>query len=375
MILATENIRLPGLNLGDIVDFSDVKTLEQLKQKIVENYVVLCRKCASESSCKFYDRTEPPCPVLSKVVSNFIDMNIKSINTENQNHLKDFIKSTVLLINIFNRFENWKGIYVDNDFNWYFESAHPFLNLSYGHNLLIELSKFLKAYRTVKINRLKKFTIFVEGKSEYEALPIIFDSLGLLGVSTGIKNKVQFINLDGKDRIQKDKIKLVLNKLREEEVSYFIVLDNDNNTKQYIDDLIREGLIEKSHCLIWDNKFEDNFDEVIILQALKEEAREAADKIELDELIKGNDRRNDIAKTVDDLLRGKGVAFSFANYKVRIAKRIAERIRSEKTKANATELPKLTAFIEKLKEVIKEMETLSTNFHVITDESDVANSK
>lgn len=368
MKLTTEKIRLPGLNKGDVVDFSDVKTITQLKQKIINNYVVLCRKCAGETSCKFYDASEPACPVLTKVVNNFIDMNIKSVDTGSHYHLKEFINATILLISLFNKFENWKGVYVDNEFNWYFEGFHPFLNNSYGHNILIELSKFLKAYSIVNINRLKKFAILVEGKSEYEALPIIFNSLGLLGVSPTNKNKVQFINLDGKDRAQRDKIRIVLNKLREEDVSYFIILDNDDETEKYIDDLAREGLIDKSHCLIWENKYEDNFDEVIILNSLREVAKEAASKIVLDELIKRNHKINNIAKTVDDLLRENEVPFSFAAHKVKLAKNIAESIRGGKIKANASDLPKYTAFIKKLKQVIEEMKKLSTKHHVITDE-------
>jgi hypothetical protein len=48
MKLATKDLKLEGLN-RDVVDFSDVETIEQLKIKITNNYVVLCRKCASET--------------------------------------------------------------------------------------------------------------------------------------------------------------------------------------------------------------------------------------------------------------------------------------------------------------------------------------
>jgi hypothetical protein len=80
MKLATKDLKLEGLN-RDVVDFSDVETIEQLKIKITNNYVVLCRKCASETFCKFHDPSEPPCPILEKVVDNYIDMNIKAVNT------------------------------------------------------------------------------------------------------------------------------------------------------------------------------------------------------------------------------------------------------------------------------------------------------
>ena len=95
MKLATKNLVFQGPNEGDGVDFSKVKTVEQLKETIVYNYVVLCRNCASESFCKFYDSSEPPCSILEKVVHNYIDMNIKSI-AENLLYCHKIEKGVVL---------------------------------------------------------------------------------------------------------------------------------------------------------------------------------------------------------------------------------------------------------------------------------------
>ena len=240
MKLATENLLFQGLNEGEIVDFREVKTIEELNEIIVQNYVVLCRKCTSESFCKFCDVSGPPCPILVNVVNNYIYMNIKSIDTDNQYSLAEFIKSVILLIQIFNRFENWRGIYVDDGFNSFFESVHPRLNLSFAHNLLVDISKFVRVYTVVQTDRLKKFIILVEGNSEFEALPPIFEALGVAGINFDIKNSVKFINLEGKDSIQRNKIKLILKRYREEEVSYFLIIDNDQNVKDYIDDLKRE---------------------------------------------------------------------------------------------------------------------------------------
>jgi len=284
MKFATKNLRLEGMNRGDIVDFSGVETIDQLKEVIVNNYVFLCRKCASASFCKFFDSSEGPCQILKKVVYNYIDMNIKSIETENRYILTEFIKSVIFITKIFNDFENWRGIYVDEEFNWYFEGVHPRLNSTYSHELLISISNFIKAYRVVKIDRLKKFTVFVEGDSEYIALPPIFSSLGVLGIKMDIKNSVKFINLKGKDSIQKDKIKTILRRYKEEGVSYFLIIDNDPLVKGYIGDLIRENLLEEDHYIVWDNKFEDSFSEEAILKVLTEEENEIFGKIDIEEV-------------------------------------------------------------------------------------------
>ena len=376
MKLATKNLVFQGPNEGDGVDFSKVKTVEQLKETIVYNYVVLCRNCASESFCKFYDSSEPPCSILEKVVHNYIDMNIKSIDTENRYSFTEFIKSLILLIQIFYKFENWLGIYVDEGFNWYFESVHPSLNSKYAHDLLVEMSRFVRAHRVVKTERLKKFIIFVEGNSEFEALPPIFDALGVLGVNLDIKNSVKFINLEGKDRIQKDKIKLILSKLWDEEVSYFLILDNDPNVKQYIEDLKRGGLIEDAQYLIWKNKFEDNFGEESILKVLREESSEIFDKIDISKLKIYNSTKNDIGKSIEHLLREKGIEFRFKDYKVKIAKRLAEWIcreidesmRTSDGSYDGSRTPtskSFPEFVEKLRKITEEIKRISSEFHVI----------
>ena len=375
MKLATENLLFQGLNEGEIVDFREVKTIEELNEIIVQNYVVLCRKYTSESFCKFCDVSGPPCPILVNVVNNYIYMNIKSIDTDNQYSLAEFIKSVILLIQIFNRFENWRGIYVDDGFNSFFESVHPRLNLSFAHNLLVDISKFVRVYNVVQTDRLKKFIILVEGNSEFEALPPIFEALGVAGINFDIKNSVKFINLEGKDSIQRNKIKLILKRYREEEVSYFLIIDNDQNVKDYIDDLKREGLIEDDYYLIWNNRFEDNFSEETILEFLKEED-EIFSHIDIDELKQYNSKKEDVAKSIEYLLRQQGIECTFDDYKVKIAQSLSELIcrdinesmKSSSGVYDGTRTPmseRFPDFVEKLRNITEKMKNISSEYHVI----------
>jgi hypothetical protein len=375
MKMETKNLKMEGVNKGEVVDFSDVTTVEQLKNKIVENYVLCCRKCFSHNICKFHDSSEPPCPLLEKIVRNYIDMNIKSVNTASQWELQDFIKSTMLLIDIFVDFISWQGIYVDEWYNWYFESMHPSLNSTIAHGLLDNISKFLSAYRVVKIGRVMRFIVLVEGNSEYVALPPILAELGVSGINYDGKNSVRFINMEGKDRLQKEKIRDNLKKFREDGVSYFLVIDNDPNVTTYIEDLKRESLIDDKHYLIWEHKFEDNFPAEIILTVLDEEVRGVAASIDVNELNKYNTTKHDIAKSIEYCLHKKGIQFSFNDYKVSVAKKLASLVCKEIEESmmigatyDGLRTPKSKSFpqfVERLSGIAEEMKRESTEFHVV----------
>lgn len=377
MKLATKNIVFQGLNEGETVVFSDVETVEQLKHTLVNNYVVLCRNCASAKFCKFHDPSEPPCPILEKVVHNYVDMNIKAVNTESEFDLSEFIKSVILIIQIFNYLENWKGIYVDEWFNWYFQYMHPKLNLHFGHELLQKISQYVSTYRVVQTDRLKRFIVLVEGDSESVALPPIFKALGVTDIGKGPSDSVHFVNLEGKDSVQRDKIQTILTRYKENEVSYFLILDNNIETRRYIEELKREGLIEDDHYLIWENNFEDNFGEEAILKVLREEDN-IFEKINLDELKACNLTKHDIKKSVDYLLRTKGIDVSFDNYKVGIAKRLSDWVcqeidgsmRTSSGVYDGRRTPKSTSFfdlVEKIKKITEEIKKINAQFHIVEE--------
>jgi hypothetical protein len=375
MRLATQNLIMEGLNPGDTVDFGNVRTIKELEETIVDNYVSLCRNCSSESFCKLYDRSQPPCPILKEVVHNYIITNIKSIDAGNQYSLSQFIESVILLTRIFHRFENWRGIYVDKYFNWYFESMHPFLNSSYAHKLLIGMSEFVNLYRIVKTDRIKRFVVLVEGSSEYKALPQIFSALGVRGIRHTERDSVKFINLRGKDSIQRDRIRSFLVQFREEGVSYFLILDNDPGVAQYIEDLKRENLINDNHYIIWKSRFEDNFGEGAILKVLKEEDP-IFGQIGIEELRRCNSKKNDIGNSIGQLLRERGIDRRFDDYKVKIAGRLSEWVCKEIKESmhensggyNGNRIPTsktFPSFVEKLRKITEEMKRINSEFHVI----------
>ena len=379
MDLNTKDLKLQGLNAWDIVDFSEVENIEQLKDVIIKNYVSLCRKCTSSSFCKFYDSKEQPCPVLVKIVRNFIDMTVKSVDIQNRPVLEEFIRLIIALTQIFEDFENWQGMLVSESFKEYYKGYTPTFNSAYCHGLLVELSNFANAYRIVKTERSKVFFILVEGDSECEALPSIFSELG---ASPGISihyNKIIFRNIKGKDSAKKQQIRLILTTYREEDADYFLILDNDANVKGYVEDLKREKLIEENHYLIWENKFEDNFGEEAVLKALEEEVDWIKGKIDVERLKKYNSTRKDIGKSIKYILRDQRICFDYNGYKVRIARRLAKRVceeLKESVKVDGgydyiTKTPKsksFPVFVEKLREITKEINRITSEFHGIENQ-------
>lgn len=381
MKLATENLILEGMSQGETVDLSHVKTIDELKRTMTDNYVVLCRKCAGQSLCKYHDPSEPPCAVLTKVVHNYIDMNIKSVETSNRYLLSEFLKSLIYLLGIFHTFTNWQGIYSDESFNWYYESAHPGLNSFYAHELLVTISKFVQAYRQIRTDRLMRFVVLVEGDSEYEALPRIFEALHVLGIDSPIKNEVKFVNLEGKDSVQRNRIKDQLIRFREKEVSYFMVLDNDEGVAKYVSDLKRDNLLEENHYIVWENTFEDNFGENAILTTLKEIANDVFGKITVEELREYNSGTGNISRVIDRLLKEKGIGARYDDYKVEVARRLSELVCKEidesfKTASYTYDYSRVPTsktapnFVKQLNAMAERMKSLSSEFHVIKSEKE-----
>lgn len=376
MKLATENLIFQGLNEGDEVSFIGAETVDQLEKIIIDNYISLCRKCAAMSFCSFHVPEKIPCPLLVKVIHNYIKVNIKSVETENRYVLAEFIKTIILLIRVFENFQQWLGIYSEDLYNQYYESRHPSINLAFAHDLLVDLAKFSRAYRGVELDRAKEFVILVEGPSEFKALPPILSALGVTGIGYRSKNSVKFIDLKGKDSIQKENVRNILLKYREEGVTYFLILDNDEGVERYIVDLKRENLIQDGHYLIWQGRFEDNFGEEAILKLLKEELPAISDKIDLNELKRINATKKDVAKSIEFLARNKGIELNFDDYKVKIAdklsKWICREIEESREISPATYDFSLTpksksfpAFVERLRTIADEMKKISSEYHVI----------
>jgi hypothetical protein len=99
-----------------------------------------------------------------------------------------------------------------------------------------------------------KAVLFVEGDTEEQVITSIVHSLGVDLGEFGIN----LHNCQGYGGLRQ--IEPALRTWKEQDVHRFILLDNDENNKEYVDELLKQGLIEAHTYKIWDSDFErDNF--------------------------------------------------------------------------------------------------------------------
>ena len=110
--------------------------------------------------------------------------------------------------------------------------------------------------------------VFVEGDSEEVAFPIIAEGLGHDLVEKGIR----LINIRGKGKV--GKIAEYLTYLKDSDVLAYVIADGDKQVKERLEDWIREGLLQKDCQTEWPLEFEDCFEPHMIINAMKEVAKE-----------------------------------------------------------------------------------------------------
>ncbi len=112
------------------------------------------------------------------------------------------------------------------------------------------------------------FVVVIEGKTEENAFPIIFECYGEENIG---KLGMYLLNVEGKDKVKKTKIKEFLRYLKCFGIKTYIILDNDGKVKEYIEILIKSDLLKKGMYTIWEKgTFVDCFNEGQVIEAMKE---------------------------------------------------------------------------------------------------------
>lgn len=104
--------------------------------------------------------------------------------------------------------------------------------------------------------------VFIEGMSELNAFPILFDALGYDYVQLGIR----LINFQGGSK--HTKLEQYLIYLKDSDVIPFIVADRDKRFIEKLSDWERQDLIDPNNSFIWEKEFEDCFESKIITEAI-----------------------------------------------------------------------------------------------------------
>jgi predicted ATP-dependent endonuclease of OLD family len=108
------------------------------------------------------------------------------------------------------------------------------------------------------------FVIIVEGDTEEKAIPILINSRGKNISKLG----GTLINIRGKDRL--GRIQEFLTYIKNSDVKFFIIVDNEDGVKERMDDMTRQKLLTSDNYHIWSKgTFVDCFDERHVIQAMK----------------------------------------------------------------------------------------------------------
>ncbi len=360
---------------GSIVDLGNVKTLEELKRKIIDEIEFpYCKNCGFHPKCPIPENQKyDNCKLLEEVISRYIDMNIKSINYKNKYSLIEFVRSCYYFAHMSKDFLDLIGIYTDDHWNWFFESDHPHMNSLFSHKILIKLSKYIDSIRNVETRRLKKFSILVEGESDEIILKSILKSLSVLGIDFDIKNSVKFFILDSKYRAKKDRIRSHLNRFRELDSEYFIFLDKDAD--EITTELIKEGLINKDSVFFFEKELEEEYpmDELITkIESIKPKLKGVFDidnvKLEL--------KNKALKKILSDTAYNKGKSFKLDDIKIQLAKEFSENISKELEKSIidntgchrgdwTPKSKKYNKIVERIRPLADKIKKISTDYFVV----------
>ncbi|MHA1973325.1 MAG: TOPRIM nucleotidyl transferase/hydrolase domain-containing protein [Candidatus Hodarchaeales archaeon] len=152
-------------------------------------------------------------------------------------------------------------------------------------------------------NSIPKLLLLVEGETEEESIPIIATSMGFYLRENG----VEIYNYEGTGGIKGQNIRGTLDTAKKHGTMCYVITDNDERAQEYIDDLVRENLLNEENYVIWDKEYEDdNFgiDGVLskINAAIENNGLDSIKKTEIQEEIK---KGKFLMKSIEDVIWNK----------------------------------------------------------------------
>jgi len=320
--LDLDGIIVRGLNEWEEVDFSDVRTIKEFKKKLIDNYVILCRKCAAFRQCKFRNRKEDKCGLSVRFIGNYIDNTIKSITIQDSKQVRDYIISVISLLNIIERYENWKGTNINDDIAKWWGPYYPKHNLWYAYDVLENIAKYINTYHTFDLGRVYRYKVIVEGDSEYQNLSNL---LGAINAKCYISIN-NIVNLRGAGNSSPNRIELLLNDYQANSTRVFIILDNDLGTKRLAEKLIKKKLIAENDVILFRKTFEDSFPPEIIKKSFDDLGIDELKLITLNEIKKVLNSRIAFMKGIDKILRSRNSSIKLSDYKTKYAKILTDNL-------------------------------------------------
>jgi len=248
----TTGIKIYWSIYNKLYDFSRIKNIAELKRHL-NDHIVECKNCGLARECKHFKMScGNACTVLVKLFHNFIDSILYRFDLNNQNQAKKFLSLVIKFIELNYYFQNWRGLYIDDELVHSFRGMHFTNHSLYSKKILESISRFVIDLNVID-ELHPKFYVFVEGDSEEVALPILFHKNQFL-----VYENYEIVNLKGKDTIQRPSIRELLKNFNISRITPFLILDNDKSIQKFVNDLIVKKLIERRNVIIWKKDFEDS---------------------------------------------------------------------------------------------------------------------
>ena len=158
---------------------------------------------------------------------------------------------------------------------------------------------------------IPKLFLLLEGDVEEEAIPIIASSMGFYLKARG----VEIYNYEGTGGLKGQNIRGTLYTAKIHGTPSYLISDNDEHAKDYINDLIRKGLLKENYYTIWKTEFEeDNFGINKVLDKVNKSLENyGLEKIDIKYVENEMNNRKYLMKSLEDIVWKK---FHLAIYDV-----------------------------------------------------------
>ncbi len=132
--------------------------------------------------------------------------------------------------------------------------------------------------------------------------------------------------MDSKSRVKKDKIKPHLKRFRELDSEYFLFLDKDS--KNTVDELIKEGLISQENVFFFENELEEEYPLEKLISEIESFKPELKDIFEVSD-VKKELKSKPLKKVLSDIAYRENKSFNLDDVKIKLAKSFSDNISKE----------------------------------------------
>ena len=249
---------------GDKIKFPDRISFNELPDFINDNFIsyIECeRKCAAANKCRYKKKTGDKCKLQLAATDVFLKYFKNEISSGDSSVIKNYIEAAInygAFIRL--SFHEYAVAFNKNVLNMFKDYKAGLLTIS-AESLKDGLVNYLNSMRFIRPTSGIKFQFIVEGDCEEIFFNKILETLSF------DQRKYNINNIHGKNNTAG--LKMLLNNMKSNNESPFIILDSHKENSMNIDKCIKDDLISSDNCVLFKKDFEDSFPRNIILHFLQ----------------------------------------------------------------------------------------------------------